>query len=463
MDLLLAHAYFLDQDPQEQHVMKPYPPMGLMYLSSHLKRRGVDVGLFDGTFQSQQQFSDLLARVRPRVVGLYCNLMTKRSVLRLIDLSRRAGAAVVVGGPEPAHSAEHYLSRGADVVAVGEGEVTLEELLPVLSSGGRGRDLGAIAGIVFRDESGQPVRTAARPLIADLDAQPLPDRDAVDLDQYLRVWRRHHGTGSISILTARGCPFTCTWCSRSVFGGTYRHRSPERVADEVGLIRDRYKPDQLWYTDDVFTIHRGWTLKFAAEMQRRGLRVPFECISRAEGITDDVADALASLGCFRLWIGSESGSQRILDAMDRRVTVAQVQEATHRLQKRGIQVGMFIMLGYPGEEFEDLKATVDHLKRAAPDVFLTTVAYPIKGTKYYEDVEPDILARTDWEDRTDRDLTVKGRHTARYYQFARRWMVNEVSRDRCSRKGEYVRAASAAAKAGLARLGMAATSRQSEG
>jgi radical SAM superfamily enzyme YgiQ (UPF0313 family) len=121
-------------------------------------------------------------------------------------------------------------------------------------------------------------------------------------------------------------------------------------------------------------------------MQGRGLRLPFECISRAERIDEDVADALASLGCFRLWIGSESGSQGILDAMDRRVKVDEVRAATGLLKKRGIQVGMFIMLGYEGEEGPDLAATVDHLKKADPDVFLTTVSYPIKGTPYYDDV-----------------------------------------------------------------------------
>jgi radical SAM superfamily enzyme YgiQ (UPF0313 family) len=462
VDLLLAHAYFLADDRQEQSVMKPYPPMGLMYISSHLKAKGFDVGLFDGTFRSTSDFTDLLERARPPVVGFYCNLMTKRSVLGLIGHCRRAGAAVVVGGPEPANYPERYLEHGADVVAIGEGERTLEELLPALRAGGRAADLAGVPGLVYRGEDGEIVRTPPRPLIPDLDTQPLPDRDAVDLDRYLQTWRRHHGRGSLSLLTARGCPFTCTWCSRSVFGGTHRRRAPERVADEVEGLRDRYAPDQLWYTDDVFTIHAGWTLKYAAEMHRRGLRVPFECISRAERITDEVADALESLGCFRLWIGSESGSQPVLDAMDRRVTVEKVQETARRLKRRGIQVGMFIMLGYPGERFEDLQATVTHLKRAAPDVFLTTVAYPIRGTTFYAQVEPDILARAPWENRTDRDLTIRGRHTPRYYQFARRWMASEVGRDRHWRNGEYLRATSAAAKAGVARIGMAATSRQRE-
>jgi radical SAM superfamily enzyme YgiQ (UPF0313 family) len=264
----------------------------------------------------------------------------------------------------------------------------------------------------------------------------------------------------VSLLTARGCPYTCRWCSRSVFGETHRRRSAPNVADEVDRIVERYRPEMLWFVDDVFTIHHGFVHALAAEMERRGRRVPFECISRADRIDEGAADALARLGCFRLWIGSESGSQRILDAMDRRVSVPQVQHATRLLQRRGIQVGMFIMLGYPGEDESDLEATVAHLKKAAPDVFLTTVAYPIKGTPYHEEVEGRLVAGRGWAGGTDRDLDVAGRRTAAYYGFARRWMVGEVDRDRHWRAGRYVRAARSAVHAGVGRLGMAALARR---
>lgn len=462
MDLLLTHGYFLAEDAQERRIMKPYPPLGLLYLSSHLKRRGVDLRIFDTTFRTFSEFVTLIERERPPVVGISCNLMTKRNVLRMMAQCRRVGARVVLGGPEPPYYAERYLDHGAEVVVVGEGELTLEELLPRLVGRPGARDLADVHGIVFRDENGRVVDTAPRALIHDLDAQPLPDRDAIELETYLEAWRSRHGLGSVSLITSRGCPYTCKWCSRSVFGETHRRRSPASVADEVEAILQRYRPDMLWYADDVFTIHHGWTLKYAAEMERRRLRVPFECISRADRITEDVADALASLGCFRLWIGSESGSQQVLDAMDRRVTVEQVQRATKLLQARSIQVGMFIMLGYPGEERPDLAATIDHLKRAAPDVFLTTVAYPIKGTPYYDEVSNRIVARGQWERMTDRDLVVEGRQTRLYYRFARRWITGAVATDRHWQRGEYLRAARAAASAGAGRLGMSLVSRQRE-
>jgi radical SAM superfamily enzyme YgiQ (UPF0313 family) len=458
VDLLLSHGYFLSEDAQERQIMKPYPPLGLLYLSSHLKARGFDVGVFDATFRSFAEFVDALERQRPAVVGLYCNLMTKRSVLRMLAECRRRGVPVVLGGPEPPHYAEQYLAHGADFVAIGEGERTLEELLPRLLARPGSRDLAGVNGLVYRDESGTLVRTPARALIAKLDEQPLPDREAIDIGLYLEAWRARHGVGSVSLLTARGCPYTCRWCSRSVFGETHRRRSPAKVADEIEWILERYRPELLWFVDDVFTIHHGFIHALAGELERRGRRVPFECISRADRIDEAVADALARLGCYRLWIGSESGSQRILDAMDRRVTVEQVQHATRLLQRRGIQVGMFIMLGYEGEEPSDLEATARHLKLAAPDVFLTTVAYPIKGTPYYDQVRPRLGENGDWAAHTDRELVVRGRRTAVYYRFARRFLVGEVDRHRHWKARRYWRAAHSAAVAGVGRLGMAVLS-----
>jgi radical SAM superfamily enzyme YgiQ (UPF0313 family) len=458
MDLLLAHGFFLAEDAEEQRVMRPHPPLGLLYLSAHLKSRGADVGVFDSTFQRFADFEQIVQRDRPPVVGIAVNLMTKRHALRMIAAARAAGSRVVVGGPDPPHYAEEYLRAGADVVAIGEGEQTLEELLPILLNR-RFDGLPDVPGIVCRpgvsSDSPAIVRTPPRPLLPNLDAQPFPDRGAIDLPAYLAAWRRHHGFAPVSLITARGCPYTCTWCSRSVFGTTHRRRSPQNVADEVEQIAAAYAPDRLWYADDVFAIHRTWTIDYARELQRRGLRLPFECISRAERIDDEVADALESLGCWRVWIGSESGSQRILDAMQRRVDVDRVVDASARLRRRGIEVGMFIMLGYDGEVEADLRATVSHLKRAAPDVFLTTVSYPIKGTPYYDAVADRVRSDKPWHERTDRDLAIHGRPSPRYYAFARRWMVGEVDRDRHWRAGRYARATKSAVAAMVGRAGMA--------
>jgi radical SAM superfamily enzyme YgiQ (UPF0313 family) len=459
MDLLLANAYMLASDAEEQRIMRPHPPLGILYLSSYLKSRGFDVGVFDGTFRDLAAFAATLRRERPRVVGVAVNMMTKRNALAMMALARRQGARVVIGGPDPPHHAEAYLDAGADVVVIGEGERTIEQLLPRLDADA---DLSAVDGIAFKARDGAVVRTAPRALLPDLDAQPFPDRAAIDLPLYLKAWRQRHGVGTVSLITARGCPYTCTWCSRSVFGESHRRRSVVNVADEVSAIVDRYQPERLWYADDVFAIHRGWTIAYARELERRRLRLPFECISRAERIDDDVADALASLGCFRVWIGSESGSQKILDAMQRRVAVEQVRDSAARLRRRGIEVGMFIMLGYEGENLADLQATVDHLKRTAPDVFLTTVSYPIKGTPYYASIEHKLSAPSPWRESTDRDLVVRGRPVRKYYDFARRWMTSEVARDQHWRRGSYALAARAASSALVGRVGMAVTERWRE-
>jgi anaerobic magnesium-protoporphyrin IX monomethyl ester cyclase len=223
MDILLAHGYFLSLDAAEQRVMRPHPPLGLLYLSSHLKSRGVDVGVFDSTFRTLDDFANALERERPPVLGLAVNLMTKRNALKMIALAKQRGAKVVIGGPDPPHHAESYLNAGADVVVIGEGEQTLEELLSALRS--PSADLSAINGIVFKSADGTVVKTPARALIPDLDRQPFPDRSAIDVAEYLHAWRQRHGVGTVSLITARGCPYTCTWCSRSVFGETHRRRS----------------------------------------------------------------------------------------------------------------------------------------------------------------------------------------------------------------------------------------------
>jgi anaerobic magnesium-protoporphyrin IX monomethyl ester cyclase len=425
MDLLLTHGYFLEEDQKELQIMKPYAPLGLLYLSSHLRQKGFAVEIYDTTFGSRRELFGILESGPPSVVGISGNLMTRRNVVEIAAAARALGWTVVLGGPEPANYAREYLEAGAHVVVEGEAEITMEELLPALRAGGPG--LERVNGIFFRRPDGSIARTAPRALIPDLDAQPWPDRERVPMERYLQAWRRRHGAGSISVITARGCPYHCRWCSHSTFGKTHRRRSPQNVADEVCWILERYSPEMLWMADDVFTIHPGWILDYAKEMKRRNLRIPFECITRADRLPRHVAEALAQLGCFRIWIGSESGSQRILDAMERGVTTSQVQAAVRLCREYGMQAGIFLMWGYEGETLADIEATVEHVKACAPDVFLTTVSYPIKGTPYYTEVEPRLVRTGEWAASTDRDLKIAGRRSRRYYQFADQLLKNEAA------------------------------------
>jgi anaerobic magnesium-protoporphyrin IX monomethyl ester cyclase len=419
MDLLLTHGYFLREDPKELQIMKPYAPLGLLYLSSYLRGQGFDVEVYDSTFGSREELFRLLETEPPSLLGIYANLMTRGNALSILARAVERGWKVIVGGPEPSNYAEQYLAAGAHAVVAGEGELALAAIL-------RGAPLEQVPGLYFRGPDGAVVHTGPAQLLPDLDAQPWPDRERVDIEQYLKVWREHHGAGSVSVITARGCPYHCRWCSHSTFGKSHRRRSPEAVVDEVEWILNRYRPEQVWFADDVFTIHHGWLDRYAAEMRRRGLRVPFECITRADRMNARVAAQLAELGCDRVWIGSESGSQRLLDAMERGVTVAQVREAVAQLKQNGIRTGMFFMWGYEGEELEDIEATYEHVKACRPDVFFTTVSYPIKGTPYYAEVAPKLVQLGEWRSTTDRDIQVRGRHSRRFYQLADQLLRSET-------------------------------------
>jgi radical SAM superfamily enzyme YgiQ (UPF0313 family) len=429
MDLLLTHGYFLFEDPKEQQIMKPYPPLGLLYICSHLRNHGFAVEVFDSTFQSREALRQRLGNGRPSVLGIYANLMTRPNVVKILAEAKRAGWKTVVGGPEPGAYVEEYLEAGADVVVLGEGELTLEELLRAWGASDTAL-LDDIAGIAFRREDGITQRTAPRTQIADLDAQPWPARDAIHLERYVDTWRTHHGKGSVSIITARGCPYRCEWCSHQVFGQTHRRRRPESVAYELEWLIERYKPDMLWIADDVFTINHDWLERWKQELDRRGIHIPFECISRADRLNEKVIRTLAELGCFRLWIGSESGSQRILNSMQRGVDVQSVRLANALCRQYGIQTGMFLMWGYEGEELDDIEQTIEHVRLSRPDIFLTTVSYPIKGTPYYKKVASRLVHIKPWGETSDRELDIAGRRPRDFYHVADELLRFEVELER---------------------------------
>jgi radical SAM superfamily enzyme YgiQ (UPF0313 family) len=423
MRLLLTHGYFIAEDPKEQKIMKPYAPLGILYLSSHLRAQGFEVEIYDSTFGTLAELIALLRRGPAGVLGIYGNLMTRGNVLRILSAAKEAGWLVMLGGPEPSNYAAEFLEAGADLIVKGEAENSLEQLMRVDFAREAWPE---IPGLIFQTENGL-ANTGSPRLLETLDAQPWPDREQVDIPRYLRTWRDHHGKSSISIITARGCPYRCNWCSHSVYGHSHRRRSPAAVAAEVEWILGRYQPDMLWMADDVFTIHHGWLEQYADELERRGIRIPFECITRADRMNEKAADLLARLNCSRVWIGSESGSQRILDAMQRGVTLAQVQQAVSLCKARGIETGMFLMWGYDGEQVEDVEATVGLVKQCRPDVFLTTISYPIKGTPYFEKVGARLVPAGAWGETTDREASIQGRHSKNFYRHADDLLRSEMA------------------------------------
>lgn len=427
-DLLLAHGYFLLEDPKERVIMKPYAPLGLLYLCSHLRSKGFTVDVFDTTFSTKADLIQFLQTETPSVLGLYANLMTRSNVVELIAIARAAGWATIVGGPEPGAYSLEYLAAGAQFVVSGEGEKTLEELLLALRV--NQGNFSNIRGLAFLDAEGNLCQNPARDQIQNLDDQPWPAREAIDLHRYVRTWREHHGMGSVNFITARGCPFRCNWCSHQVYGQSHRRRDPIKVIDEIEWLLQTYSPDMMWISDDVFTINHQWIRAYHEEMRRRNIRIPFECISRADRLTPEMMDLLAELGCFRMWIGSESGSQRILDSMDRGVKIEQVQRAVEMCRERGVQSGMFLMWGYEGEDLQDIEATIKHVSTSKPDIFFTTVSYPIKGTPYYNRISESLIQIGPWGKTSDRELRIRGRHTRDFYSHADRLLREEVARAR---------------------------------
>jgi radical SAM superfamily enzyme YgiQ (UPF0313 family) len=442
MNILLTHGYFLFEDPKEQRIMMPYPPLGILYLSAYLEQHQVEHEVFDTTFSDKNTFKTYLLDQAPDVIALYTNLMTKLNILELVKYVKSEASLknckIVLGGPDITYNVEAYLQAGADFLVIGEGEETFLELVNALKSTPSWDTLQNIAGLAYLDAHKKVVKTPSRMRLKEIDALPWPNRKKIDLHRYLDTWKKQHGTSSLSVSTQRGCPYTCKWCSTAVYGQSYRRRKAEHVVDELASLQNTYQPDNIWFVDDVFTVSHKWLAAFAAEMQKRKLNLNYECITRADRMNEEVIQLLKASGCKRVWIGAESGSQKIIDAMDRRVAVGQVQEMIRMCNSYGIETGTFIMLGYPGETQEDIQQTVNHLKRANPDLFTITVAYPIKGTGLYEEVENIQLQLPDWESSTDRDRDFERTYSKKYYHYAVRYVVNEVNYYKLSLKRKAI-------------------------
>ncbi len=429
MKIFLTHAYYLNEDTNELRIMKPYVPLGILYISSYLKQHGFNVELYDSTFNSFEDQKKKLIDSKPDVIAIYCNLMTKLNVLPLMKFIKSTNdfkrSKIVLGGPEPPFYTEEFLNAGADIIVEGEGEITMKELCEELSM--PEADLSKINGIIFKNVSGAIVKNPAREKVKDIDELPMPDRESINLNLYLGTWKNAHGYSSVSMNTMRGCPYTCRWCSHSVYGVSYRRRSPEKTVEEIKFITNKYNPDMFWFVDDVFTVSHKWLNHVHKLLKEQNITIRFECISRSDRLNEEVLKTLKDMGCFRLWIGAESGSQKVLDLMDRRVDAVNTREIIKLTRKYEIEAGTFIMLGYPGEKKEDIYETVNHLKDSNPDIFLTTVAYPIKGTPFFHEVEERILTNLSWDKRTDRDLDFSGRYSKKFYRHANRYLVNEVN------------------------------------
>jgi anaerobic magnesium-protoporphyrin IX monomethyl ester cyclase len=432
--ILFGHSFFLAQDAKQRQKAKPYPPLSTLLAAALVRRAGHEVALFDATFEDgPDAFVAALDRLGPAVAVLMednfnfltkmCTEVRRDSALSMVRAARARGCRVVVNGPDAADHPALYLDAGADAVALGEGEDAVAE---TVARWGRGDDLEGVAGLVLAGAGGRPRKTAARRAMHDLDALPSPAWDLVDVAAYRAAWTRAHGMFSWNMATSRGCPYACNWCAKPTFGRRYTVRSPGDVVREMVSLKAEVAPDHLWFTDDILGLDVDWICDFAGGVVAAGAVIPFSMQSRVNLMTERAVAALAAAGAREVWLGVETGSQKILDAMDKAATVEAARVATRILKAHGVRACWFIQLGYPGELWEDLLATRDLIREAAPHEIGVSVAYPLPGTAFHDRVRAQLGGQRNWRDTGDLAMLFQGTYDSAFYRKVRDLLHQEV-------------------------------------
>ena len=427
--ILLGQSYFLRFDPKLWEAMQPYPPLGTLYAASYLREHGYEVALFDAMLaESEEEWAKALDEHQPQYAILYednfnylskmCLLRMREAAFTMIAMAKARGCTVILCGADATDHYRTYLAKEADYVLIGEGEETLIELLGQLSLG---EEVGNMIGLATRHSS----LVTRRPDISTLDSLPFPAWDLVDVDKYRTIWLQRHGYFSMNMVTTRGCPFHCNWCAKPIWGQRYHSRSPENVAAEMRWLKEVFHPDHIWFADDILGLKPGWLPRFAEAIHahyspdalREGGLIPFKCLSRADLLTRaGEVEALARAGAQTVWMGAESGSQKILDAMDKGTRVEQIHEAARRLKEAGIRVGFFLQFGYPGETREDIEKTIQLVRDCNPDDIGISVSYPMPGTKFYDAVREQLGEKQNWQDSQDLAMLYQGPFSTAFYR-----------------------------------------------
>ncbi|MGQ0603689.1 MAG: B12-binding domain-containing radical SAM protein, partial [Anaerolineales bacterium] len=413
------------------------------YAASYVRERGYSVALFDAMLaESEQEWAAALDQHQPRFAILFednfnylskmCLLRMREAAFAMIEMAKTRGCVVIVAGADATDHADLYLERGADYVLLGEGEETLGELLDALS----GRTAQQPASIVGLRSCNTQYATH-RPDLRHLDALPFPAWDLVDVARYRRVWRERHGYFSMNMVTTRGCPYHCNWCAKPIWGQRYNARSPENVIAELKWLKEHFAPDHIWFADDIFGLKPGWIERFAQLARAANAIVPFKCLQRADLVTERVAAVLSAAGCQTVWMGAESGSQKILDAMDKGQTVTEIERAAKLLHAHRIRVGFFLQFGYPGESWADIALTRRMVRECLPDDIGISVSYPLPGTKFYERVKLELGAQQNWRDSDDLAMLYRGPFPAEFYRRLHRFIHAEYRLTKFLRRGQW--------------------------
>ena len=446
LSILVCHSYYLRLDQKQVLRAKPYPPLATLQVVSLLRQAGHQVAFFDAMLaDGVGEYESLLQAVRPQLVLFYednfnflskmCLSAMRHAACDMINSARQAGARVIASGPDVTDAPAPYLKAGADFALIGEGLSALFEVLPRFDANPAAENaalIEGVGGIVALGTGRPPAHSTAKPMPIARDAG-LAAWDLVDMDRYRAMWLKAHGYFSLNMAASRGCPFRCSWCAKPIWGNHYLQRDATEVATEMAYLKRTFNPDHIWFADDIFGFRVDWVTQFAASVQAAQAVIPFTIQTRADLVSEHMAEALRDAGCREAWIGAESGSQRVLDAMNKGTTVAEISTARARLKAVGIRVGFFIQLGYLDEQLSDILATRDLIEQARPDEIGVSVSYPLPGTKFYDLVKAQLHGKTHWQESNDLEMMFQGTYTSDFYRCVRDLLHDQVTHQR----GEY--------------------------
>ncbi len=440
ISILVGHSYFIRFDGKQKKRAKPYPPLGTIQVASMLRGENRRVTLFDAMLaEGVSEYEEKLLTTRPDVVLFYednYNFLSKMCLGRMriaccemVSLARNSGSRVIVAGSDASDAPDAYLNAGADAVVIGEGLAAISTLVNRL-----GEDLSVDAGTLVHGLRDVVIRVGAENSDPAASVQPQkrgmvyrPAWDLVDLDAYREVWQQAHGYFSLNMASSRGCSFRCNWCAKPIWGNQYLQSSPEEIANEMLLLKNEHRAEHIWFADDIFGFKANWVSEFAELLNARGGGLPFTIQLRADLVTPAMAEALANAGCEEVWLGAESGSQRILDAMNKGTSVASIVQARKLLGANGVRVGFFLMLGYLGEEIDDLLATRELITACKPDDVGVSVAYPLPGTEFYEQISQQLGEKRNWQESNDLEMMFSGTYRSDFYRKVRNLFHDQVS------------------------------------
>jgi anaerobic magnesium-protoporphyrin IX monomethyl ester cyclase len=355
-------------------------------------QRAYQAAVSDKNHAVWKMMADILIEAKPAAVGISYLTPLKYVVERIAALVKEIDGdiKVIAGSAHPTFCPDEVMQNtDIDFVVRGEGEIPLLGLMKEL--GKESPRWGDVPGIYYRDGGGQVLNTPGVGPIENLDELPFLARDLVLNCDYNR-YRLH------SMMTTRGCPYTCSFCAdRRLWGGRVRRRSVANVLEEMKLLRDTYKKmDYVDIADGTFTYDRRYLRAFCKAVIEQGLDVKWRCTARYDNLDEEMLRLMKQANCCGLYFGLESGSNRVLKAIDKRITVDQIIRVSEMVCECGIPTASAVLMGLPGETREDMEETLKLMKRVKTDLFDVNIYAPLPGTSLYDAMSEEEKRGIDW-------------------------------------------------------------------